>query len=52
MFEKGAYAERGADFKLIIPAKGREPELYNPTKDTGEKTNLLITRSAELEVLE
>ena len=52
MFDKGAYAVRGGDFKLVIPTKGGGPELYNLTKDTAEKNNLADSNSEQLGTLE
>jgi arylsulfatase A-like enzyme len=52
MFDKGTYAVRSGDLKLVIEAKGRKPELYDLAKDIGERDNLAATRPDDLARLE
>ncbi len=52
MFDKGAYAVRSGDMKLVIEGKGNEAVLHNLAKDVGEKDNLAGSMKEELEVLE
>ena len=39
-FDQGAYALRQGKYKLVIPAKGATPELYNLEQDISEKKNI------------
>ena len=52
MFDKGAYAVRSGDYKLVIDSKGTSPELYNLRQDAGERKNLAKSEPAELAKLE
>ena len=52
MFDKGAYAVWSAGFKLVIPAKGGGPELYDLTKDASEKNSLAVSNPDKLGTLE
>ena len=45
MFDKGAYAVRGGDFKLVIPEKNHAPELYNLKQDVAESRNIAAESS-------
>ena len=40
MFDRGAFAVRSGDDKLVIAKTGSPPELFNVTKDIGEAKNL------------
>ena len=40
MYDKGAFAVRSGDTKLVIPKHGDAPELFNVTKDISESKNL------------
>ncbi len=52
MFDRGAFAVRSGDYKLVIPEKSQAAELYNLKQDIGEKTNVAASESARLEALE
>jgi arylsulfatase A-like enzyme len=40
MYDKGAFAVRSGDDKLVIPKRGAAPELFNLSRDLGESQNL------------
>jgi len=40
MFDRGAFAVRSGDYKLVIPTRGSAAELFNLTQDIGETKNL------------
>ncbi|HEU5071227.1 MAG TPA: sulfatase-like hydrolase/transferase [Verrucomicrobiae bacterium] len=40
MYDKGAFAVRSGDDKLVIPKRGAAPELFNLSRDIGESKNL------------
>ena len=52
MFDKGAFAVRTGDHKLVIPGKGSGAELYNLTRDIGESKNLAAAEPAVVKELE
>ena len=52
MFDKGAYAVRSGDYKLVIPGKTNAPVLFNLTQDIGEAHDLAATHTNELNALE
>lgn len=52
MFDKGAYAVRSGDMKLVIDGKDSTPQLYNLSQDLGEKQNLAEKMMAELNALD
>jgi arylsulfatase A-like enzyme len=52
MFDKGAYAVRSGNLKLVIEAKNRDATLYDLSKDIAEKNNLAASRAEDLEALE
>jgi arylsulfatase A-like enzyme len=52
MFDKGAYAVRSGDLKLVIESTGKKPQLYDLSKDIGETNDLAATMPAELGRLE
>jgi arylsulfatase A-like enzyme len=52
MFDKGAYAVRSGNLKLVIEARDSAPKLYDLSKDIGEKTNLAASRAADAAALE
>ncbi len=52
MFDRGTYAVRSGDYKLVIPAKDQAPQLYNLRKDIGETRNLASTHPEELRRLD
>ena len=52
MFDKGAYAVRSGNLKLVIEARDRDAALYDLSKDIGEKTNLAASRAADAAALE
>jgi len=52
MFDKGAFAVRRGDYKLVIPGKNQAPVLFNLQQDIGEKHDLTATAPAEARVLE
>jgi arylsulfatase A-like enzyme len=52
MFDRGAFAVRSGEHKLVIPGKGREPELYSLTRDIGESKNLAAAEPAVVKELE
>jgi arylsulfatase A-like enzyme len=51
MFDKGAYAVRSGNLKLLIEARDSAPKLYDLQQDIGEKTNLAASRGADVETL-
>lgn len=51
MFDKGAYAVRSGDYKLVIPAKGRAPELFNLKNDIGEASDISASHANEFQAL-
>lgn len=48
MFDRGAYAVRSGDFKLVIPQKRNPPELYNLREDLAESTNIAASHGDEV----
>jgi arylsulfatase A-like enzyme len=52
MFDKGAYAVRSGDLKLVIESKGAAPQLYDLQQDIGETRDLAASRPADLAALE
>ncbi len=52
MFDRGAYAVRSGDYKLVISGKTNAPVLFNLTQDIGESHNLAATHTNELDNLE
>lgn len=52
MFDRGAFAVRSGDNKLVIPSRGKTAELYNLTRDIGESKNLAVAEPAVLKELE
>lgn len=52
MFDRGSYAVRGGDLKLVIPEKGAGPKLYDLARDIAETRDLAALKPAELAALE
>lgn len=52
MFDKGVYAVRSGDMKLVIDGKDPTPQLYNLSEDPGEKNNLAGKMKTELEAID
>ena len=52
MFDKGAYAVLDHGFKLVIDAKGAQPQLYDLKQDNGEVKNIAGSNSEKLGALE
>ena len=52
MFDKGAYAVRSGNLKLVIESKDSAPQLYDLQQDIGETHNIAASRAADLEALE
>jgi arylsulfatase A-like enzyme len=52
MHDKGAFAVRSGDYKLVIPAKGSDAQLYNLAQDIGESKNLAGVEPSVLKELE
>jgi arylsulfatase A-like enzyme len=52
MFDKGAFAVRSGDHKLVIPGRGSAAELFNVTRDIAETRNLATIEPVTLEKLE
>jgi hypothetical protein len=52
MYDKGAFAVRRGDYKVVIPERGSAPELYDLSRDIGEKTNMAGTQPDQLNPLE
>jgi arylsulfatase A-like enzyme len=52
MFDKGAFAVRSGDNKLVIPAHGSAAQLYNLTNDIRESENLATSKPEVLSELE
>jgi len=52
MFDKGAFAVREGDYKLLIQSKGSAAELFNLGEDKGEAKNLAAAQPEKLQELE
>jgi arylsulfatase A-like enzyme len=52
MYDKGAFAVREGDFKLIIESKGSAAELFNLSEDIGEAKDLAAASPERLRQLE
>lgn len=52
MYDKGAYAVRGGDYKLVIPTRDAATQLFNLQRDLGETTDLAGSEPAKLEALD
>ena len=52
MYDKGAFAVRSGDFKVVIPQGGDEPELYDLSRDIAESTNVAGAHAEQLQRLE
>jgi len=52
MYDKGAFAVRSGDYKLLIPDKDSETELFDLENDIGESKDLAGTHPEVLENLE
>jgi arylsulfatase A-like enzyme len=52
MFDRGAYAVRSGDFKLVIPAKGIAPKLFDLQQDIGERHDVSTAHPDELKQLD
>lgn len=52
MYDRGVYAVRSGDFKLIIPGKDQAPELYNLRADIRETRNLAQSHPEQVARLE
>ncbi len=52
MFDKGAFAVRSGDDKLVIPSHGSEAQLFNVTQDIAESKNLAASQPEVLAELE
>lgn len=52
MFDRGTYAVRSGDFKLVILKTGATTELFNLHQDIGESKNIISTHTNEFRMLE
>ena len=52
MYDKGAFAVRGDDFKEVIPMRDSAPQLFDLAEDIGEKTNIADAHPDQLKRLE
>ncbi len=52
MFDKGAYAVRSGDFKLLITGHKASPQLFDLSHDIGEKTDVSVSHAAIFNTLE
>jgi hypothetical protein len=52
MYDKGAFAVRSGDDKLVIPKRGDAPELFNIPDDISESKNLAESKPEVLQELE
>jgi arylsulfatase A-like enzyme len=52
MFDRGAYAVRSGDFKIVTLAKGSQTELFNLRQDIGEAKDISATHTNEFQSLE
>ena len=52
MFDKGVFAVRSGENKLVISGKGNAAELYNLSHDIGESKNLASEEPSILQALE
>jgi arylsulfatase A-like enzyme len=52
MYDKGAFAVRSGEFKLVIPQSGSEPQLFNLASDVGESSNVAGLHPEQLQELE
>lgn len=52
IFDRGAYAVRSGDYKLVIPAKGNAPELFNLKQDINEASDISEAHTNELQSLD
>ena len=52
MYDKGAFAVRSGAMKMVIPARGKAPELFDLDTDLGESSNLAAAHPEELKLLE
>lgn len=52
MYDRGAYAVRSGDWKLVIPAKDQPPQLYNLRADIRETRDLAQKEPEQLRRLE
>ena len=52
MFDRGAFAVRSGDNKLVIPSRNKAAELYNLNSDIGESKNLADAEPSVLKELE
>jgi len=52
MFDKGAYAVRSGDYKLVIPKTGAAAQPFNLRSDIGESNDISAARTNELQALE
>ncbi len=52
MFDRGAYAVRSGDFKLVTLAKGSQTELFNLRQDISETKDISATHTNEFQALE
>lgn len=52
MHDKGAYAVRSGDYKLVIPEREQAPQLYNLSSDPGEKSDIASSFPRKLEQLD
>lgn len=52
MYDKGSYAVRSGDMKLVIEGKGSKPVLFNLAEDIGESNNLAESAATDLDDLD
>jgi arylsulfatase A-like enzyme len=52
MFDRGSYAVRSGDMKLVIEKKDSTMTLYDLSKDIGERNNLAASKPAERDALD
>lgn len=52
MFDKGAFAVRSGDNKLVIPSRGSAPQIFDVTRDSRESKNLADAKPDVLAELE
>jgi len=52
MFDRGAYAVRSGDFKLVIPQRRSAPELYDLRHDLAESTDIAASHADEVRRLD
>lgn len=51
-FDTGSWAVRQGDYKMVIPRKGIDPQLFNLNDDLGENNDVTQDQSAQLDNLD